>query len=164
MFKTTIIFKITMIITWNLTSFTSCPYRASRCCRVRATVAQNWRSLGLEIQVTGAHNRTPENAERRKKMKKEGGRTKRTPDIWKDSILKTRCVAFQKTQHKKLNRNGVPGRRHERMAREDIETPWAISVLFWDIICLVSLRGFELEEFPFIESNRRARLQLDFFS
>jgi len=38
---------------------------------VRATVAQNWRSLGLEIQVPGAHNRSPENAERREKLKEK---------------------------------------------------------------------------------------------
>ncbi|ROK80950.1 hypothetical protein DPX16_3830 [Anabarilius grahami] len=45
--------------------------RAKRCCRVRATVAHNWRYVGLEIQVTGNYNRAQESADGRKKLKKK---------------------------------------------------------------------------------------------
>lgn len=119
-----------MIITRNVTSFTSCPFRASRCCRVRATVAQNWRSLGLEIQVTGAHNRTPENAERREKLKKKESEHTYTWHLKMIQFWRRGASSSKNTK----SRTGMDFRDEdtERMAREDIETRWTISVLFWD--------------------------------
>lgn len=101
-----------MITTWNVTSFTSCPYRASRCCRVRAAVAQNWRSLRLEIQVTGAHNRTPENAERREKLKKKESEPTYTWHLKRIQFWRRGASSSKNHNNKKLNRNGFPGRRH----------------------------------------------------
>lgn len=133
---------------------------------MRATVAQNWRSVGLEVQVTGNYNRAPESADGREKLKKKESEPTYTWHLKR--IHKTRCVdvVFQK-QQKSWTGMAFRDEDMDRMALEDIETPWTISVLFDTTILLIFVSWLFLwgvlncwsggRESTFIEPNGRAR-------